>query len=162
MNIEKTSRKVSITLTSTTIERLGVMAKRERVLLETLIESLLETTANNCQRRRHRWSLAEIKRDEYKREFTAQIVNRATSFFGITRDEMLARCRIPTLVDCRTALAGYLYMEAHLTLAAVGMLLGDRDHTTIRYGVQNHNLWLTNNKPYRDMYMSMKEMIETI
>ena len=75
---------------------------------------------------------------------------------GVTVEDIKRHCKEAWIIDQRHAACAYLKFRHKMGLKKIGELIGGRDHSTITNSIQKHNLWMKNNKPYRDLYNGLE------
>ena len=82
-----------------------------------------------------------------------RVTNAVCSTLGLTLEELVSRRRYRHLVVARAMLSNILRSKYMYTLSSIGVLLGDRDHSTILHCIDIHNnLIYTNAENYRVLY----------
>lgn len=81
--------------------------------------------------------------------------------FQLTDKEICGRKRTKEIAGARQ-IAMYLLREEHgLSLPAIGTLLGGRDHSTVRYGIEKITDELAENESLRQAIATLREKIYT-
>ena len=57
--------------------------------------------------------------------------------FGVSEEELSGKSRRKSIVMARKMFAALAYTEAGASLHEIGQVLGDRDHTTIKYYIDS-------------------------
>lgn len=66
------------------------------------------------------------------------IINGCAARYGVSPANILGKNRKPRLVEARQAAMYDLAACTNLSLADIGRVLGDRDHTTVMHGIARH------------------------
>jgi len=89
------------------------------------------------------------------------LVRLVAEHFGLQLDDLSGRRRTQEIANARQ-IAMYLLREEHdLSLPAIGDLLGGRDHSTVRYGVDQVTKELEHNETLRNDIVTLRERIYT-
>ena len=78
------------------------------------------------------------------------IVECVTDEYGVTLDVILSKTRLRPVVDARHVLCALMRRRLKMTLSEIGEFLQDRDHTTVRHGVQMFNNRYETEEVYRE------------
>ena len=66
----------------------------------------------------------------------AFVIHTVCDFTGIARADLVSRRRLPMLVEARAAVIWVARENTERSLQEIGLLLGNRDHSTILHGYQ--------------------------
>ena len=89
----------------------------------------------------------------------ADVVRLVAHHFGLSVEDLTGRGRTAPLAMARQVAMYLLREENALSLPAIGQLLGGRDHTTVRYGVQRITDSLHENNNIRQDIIALREKI---
>jgi chromosomal replication initiator protein len=89
----------------------------------------------------------------------AEVVRVVAAHFNLHADDLTGRRRTAEVALARQ-IAMYLLSEEHdLSLSAIGDYLGGRDHSTIRYGIDQITADLERDDSLRNHIMSLREKV---
>lgn len=89
------------------------------------------------------------------------LVQVVADYFGLQADDLVGRKRTQEIANARQV-AMYLLREEHdLSLPAIGEQLGGRDHSTVRYGIEQVANDLERNETLRQAIVALREKIYT-
>jgi chromosomal replication initiator protein len=70
--------------------------------------------------------------------FPQAIIREVASRRGVSEEDLLGRSRLKPFVEARQEAMWELRRRTGLSLPMIGHLLGDRDHTTVMWGIRRH------------------------
>tara|TARA_R100001463_G_scaffold70799_1_gene124481 strand:- start:493 stop:858 length:366 start_codon:yes stop_codon:yes gene_type:complete len=87
-----------------------------------------------------------------------RVVNTTCLFFNLKTEDVLGRRRFQRLILARCIIATILREKYSYTVKSIGVLLGNRDHSTIVNLSNRHSDFIfTNDEGYRQAYSQIKE-----
>ncbi len=91
----------------------------------------------------------------------ASVVRMVAEHFSLTLEELTGRKRTKEIASARQVAMYLLREDNNLSLPAIGELLGGRDHTTVRYGVDRVAQDLGRDETLRQDIMRLRDKIYT-
>ena len=87
-----------------------------------------------------------------------RVINTTCSFFDLKVEDVIGKRRNPNLVVARCIISNILRHKYAYTVKSIGLLLGNRDHSTIVNLSKRHSDFMfTNQWEYRLAYSQIKE-----
>jgi chromosomal replication initiator protein len=90
-----------------------------------------------------------------------EVVSAVSKHFGITQNQLRSRSRHKMTVLSRQVAMYLLREETDLSLAAIGKILGGRDHSTVLYGHEKVSTLLKKDVEFKNTVLAIKDSLST-
>ncbi|MBI4059081.1 chromosomal replication initiator protein DnaA [Candidatus Microgenomates bacterium] len=88
-----------------------------------------------------------------------EVISRVCNYFSVPKKAIIAHGRTKTLAHARQVLMYILRVEMKLSLEEIGHILGDRDHTTVLYGVGKINELIPTSGDVEQQILGIKKQL---